>query len=488
VSLTERTASGIKWSTGSQVARQAVRVLTLLVLVQLIGPSEFGVMNMAVVITGFVDLFRDMGTSAAVIQRKAPGQRLLSTLFWTNVAIGTVAGLVVFAGAPLVADFYGNDRVDGIVRVLAASFIISALGTVQLALLAKALRFRALAALEMSAVVVSSAAALAAAAGGLGAYSLVMQTLTLSAIMTIGAWVVGRWRPDRTFAFADLRSVAAYSSNLVGFNVVNYFARSADNLLIGRYLGATALGHYSLAYSLLLFPLQMVSRSIGRVTFPVYSKVQDDKPRIARGYLRVVRVVSTLTFPVVFGFFVVAVPAVDVLYGSDWAPAAPVIMILVPVALAQSLATLNGTVYQAVGRTDLQLRIGLLWSVLMVASFAIGLQWGITGVAAAYAITSTVIIGYPLFAIPLGLIGLRLRDLAASAWRPLCAAAGMAAAVGAARLVIPGADETAAGLVALIVLGLASYGALSWAVNRVEILNIAELLGLRRAAPPISAR
>jgi O-antigen/teichoic acid export membrane protein len=478
VSLTHRTISGIKWSTASQITRQGLRILALLVLARIIGPKGYGVVAMALVVIGFIDLFRDLGTTAAVIQRKDPDQRLLSTVFWTNLAVGSAATAVTFAGAPLAALIYHNEQVTGVLRALSLSFIIAALGLVQLALLQKSLRFRVLAALEGGGAVVSSAVAIIAAVLGMGPYSLVLQSLAFVAIMTSGGWMGSRWRPSWVFALDDLRSIWAYSANVVGFDVVNYFARNADNLLIGRYLGATSLGYYAMAYNVLLFPLQMVSFSLSRVTFPAYAEVQHDKPRIARGYLRVVQVIATFTFPVLTGITVLASPLVELVYGPKWSPAATILMILVPVGLVQSLSALNGSIYRAIGRTDLQLRIGLLWSALVLASFVVGIQWGVVGVAASYAVTSTVILGYPLFKIPLSLIDLRVRDLLNSVWRPLLASATMAAVVLGARLLGPALETHVAGLASLVALGVLSYGAVSWIVNRAELLSIVGLLGL----------
>jgi O-antigen/teichoic acid export membrane protein len=479
VSLSGQTISGVKWATTTQVARQALRVVTLLVLARIIGPEAYGLVAMALVVTGLIDLFRDLGTSAAIVHRQDADQLFLSSIFWANIVVGCLATIVTFAAAPLVAVLYRNDDVTGVLQALSVSFVISAVAIVQLALLTKELRFRALAAIEVTAAVISSGAAITAGVLGMGAYSLVLQTLSLVAIMSVGAWIANSWRPSKAFDFEDIRSIWGYSSNLVGFNIVNYFTRNADNLLVGRYLGATSLGYYAMAYNVLLLPIRMVSLSIGRVIFPAYASVQDDKPRIARGYLRVTRVVATVAFPVLTGLIVLAEPLVDVVYGPEWAPAATVIMILVPVGLFQALLVLNGTIYQAVGRTDLQFRIGLLWSVLTGIAFVVGLQWGITGVAACYAIAST-IIAYPNFAIPLGLIGLRPSSLLAAVWRPTLAAAGMAGAVLGLRLLVPSLETSVVGLATLVLLGIVSYGGLSWIVNRAEIMSIAAMLGISR--------
>jgi lipopolysaccharide exporter len=464
VSLAQRTTSSVKWSFASQGFRLFMRFITLVVLTRFIPPSDFGLMSMALVVTVFVDLFRDLGTSAAIIQRKQATQRLLSTLFWANVVFGAVAALVTFLVAPLVADFYASPSLTDVVRVMALSFLLSGVGMVHQALLARRLSFRRLAKVEIAAAVAGSVTAVIVAAAGGGVYCLVGLLLVTSGVNSVGAWITSKWRPSFTFALDDIRAVRRFTTNLVGFNLVNYFARNMDYVLIGRFLGAQALGYYTLAYNLLLFPLQMVSDSFARVMFPAYSAIQDDRARIGRTYLRVAAFIASVTFPMMTGLLVLCDVFVDVVYGPSWSPAVPVIAVLAPIGMFQSIATVVGGIYQSQGRTDLQLKVGLVFTALVVVSFAIGLHWGIVGVAAGYAVAN-LLIAYPASAIPLGLVGLRFTDLLRVLARPFAASVLMAAVLLAARFALPH-ELGALALALLVLLGACAYLAACAIVNR----------------------
>jgi PST family polysaccharide transporter len=432
-------------------------------------------MSMALVVNGFATLVRDMGTSDAVIQRQNLTQRLLATTFWANVAFGAIAGLLLFLAARLLADFYTTPRLTPVVELMALSFLISGPGIVHQALLTRDLAFRQLALVETGATIAGSVVAIVAAVAGAGVYCLVAQMIAISGLTTIGVWAASRWRPSFEFALDDLRAIRSFTSNIVGYNILNYVARNADYLLIGRYLGAESLGYYTLAYSLLLFPLQMFTYSISRVTFPAYSAIQNDPLRIGRGYLRVAGVIASIVFPLMCGLLVLCDCFVYVVYGKTWSPAIPVIAVLAPVGMVQSIAALNGGIFKARGRADLQLRLELISTIAVVASFAIGLQWGIVGVASGYAIAEVGLLGYPMFAFTLRLLGLRVADLVRAVWRPLGASAVMAIVLLGTRALVSG-ERSTLGFSLLVFLGATVYLVVSMGVNRPQLTEIARLL------------
>jgi PST family polysaccharide transporter len=402
---TQQVASGVRWSGVSRAGRLLTTFGTTIVLARVLPPSDFGLIGMAVVVIAFVEVFKDLGTAAAIIQRRDLTGSMLSSLFWLNVALGLLATTTLFLGAPLATLFFHEQGVVPLLRVLAASFAISGLGVVPQSILERKLAFRALAFTELCAVLGGALVGIGLALAGAGPWSLVAQSLTIAAITTVSLWGFSSWRPDWSFSGADLRAVSSFSLNLVGFNIFNYFARNADYLLIGRYLGPQDLGYYTLAYRILLFPLQNISDVIARVIFPAYSSVQDDHNTFSAAHLRVAAAISTVSFPMMLGIMTVAGPFVMVVFGKSWLPVAGLITILAPVGMVQSLSTLNGSIYRAKGATALHFRISIVFASLFVAAFWVGVQRGISGVAVAYLITAS------LLAIPGTLIAFRLIEL-----------------------------------------------------------------------------
>jgi O-antigen/teichoic acid export membrane protein len=475
MSLRESAASGVKWSTTSQAGRQVMQLASTIVLARLLSPSDFGLVGMAMVVIGFLALFKDLGTAAAVVYQRSLSDELLSSIFWANVVFGVMAAAVLFSTAPFVAGFYDEARLTPILEVLSLTFLISGVSILQQALLERGLAFRALAKVETFATASGAAVGIGLALLGAGVWSLVGQALSVAAITTVLLWVSSTWRPKWVFRWVEVKAVGSYSLNLTGFNIFNYFSRNADYLLIGRFLGAQDLGYYTLAYRIMFYPLQNISAVIGRVMFPVYSQIQDDDARFRRAYLRVAGVIALIAFPLMLGLMVASETFIRAVLGSQWVPVAILLVILAPVGLVQSVGTTVGAIYQAKGRTDLMLRWGIFSGALVLLAFMIGLRWGIVGVAVAYAV-ATLILAYPSFAIPFRLIGLRVRDLGTVLWRPLLSSLLMVVVLLGLKSALPAGSYPGLTLGILVSTGLVTYVLVSWIVNRDQARQILDTI------------
>ena len=477
--LKQSALAGVKWATVSQVGQQAIAFVTTLLLVRLLAPADFGLLNMALIVIGFVRIFRDLGTGSAIVQRQDLSDELLSSLFWVNLVFGLLMTLLLAAAAPAVSWFYQEPRVTPILRVLSLIFFISCLSILQQALLQRALAFDRLARLELAAGVIGSGVGIGAALLGGGVWSLVYQALAGTVATTLLLWLTSSWYPRRLFSWTEVRAVSSYSLNLTGFNVFNYFERNLDNILVGRFLGAQALGYYALAYRLMLYPIQNISHMLTRVMFPSFARIQDDDERFRRVYLQVTGALALVTFPMYCGLVATRTPLILTIFGPQWRPVIPLILVLGFVGMVQSVAIPAGAIFRAKGRTDWQLRWGLAITFPFALAFLIGLRWGVVGVATAYAVTSAVLI-YPTFAIPFRLIGLRVSELCAPLWRPFACSALMFAGVAGLEATLPATWGQQTRLAILVATGIALYLAASWLVNREQICSLLETVGVRR--------
>jgi O-antigen/teichoic acid export membrane protein len=425
MTLTRSVFRATQWSAFSQATRQAAQLVVTVILARLLSPDDFGVIAMASVVTGFVILLSDLGTSAAVIQRAEHSPRFLSAVFWVNLAFGLILMVTVAASSPLIARFYREPRLISVLLVLSLSFPLTALIALQRALLEKALSFDVLARIEMFATAIGGAIGVAVALAGGGIWALVLQAVSMPAVMAVALWARSGWRPRLETDLSEIRSILGLSGYLTAFNVVNYFARNADYVLIGWMLGTRELGYYSMAYRILMFPLQNLSAVITRVTLPAFSRIQGDDSRFRRGYLASIGAIALISFPVMAGVFSVARPFVDAAFGEQWLPMVPIVMIFAPVGLVQSIVATTGSIYIAKNQTALLFKWGLFASVIVVASFVVGLSWGAVGVAVCYGIASLAL-AYPGMAIPLRFIGLRVKDSLGVLWAPFVSAFLMA--------------------------------------------------------------
>ncbi|OGU34266.1 MAG: lipopolysaccharide biosynthesis protein, partial [Ignavibacteria bacterium GWB2_35_6b] len=367
MNIKKHAVSGVKWSSTSQVGLQGLQFITTIVLARLLSPADYGLMGMTMVWIGFINIFKDLGTSAAIIQRKDLTETTLSSIFWINLAFGFIAMTILFIIASLISNFYHEPRLINMLRVLSCTFLIASISIMQQAILERDMAFDKVAKIELASVTFSSFIGIILAFLEAGVWSLVYKTVAEIALTTILLWIFVAWKPKMVFVWQEVKSVSKFSLNLTGFNIFNYFSRNTDYLLIGKFLGAQDLGYYTMVYRIMLFPLQNLSRVIGRVFFPIFSKIQDDNIRFKRVYLNVVGTIALVTFPMMVGLFAVSKPFVLTILGQQWKPIIILLMILSPVGMLQSVGTTVGIIYQAKGRTDWMFRWGIFSGIVVIS-------------------------------------------------------------------------------------------------------------------------
>jgi O-antigen/teichoic acid export membrane protein len=434
--LAARTVGGAAWLTLSIIGQRGLSLLSTLILARLIAPSAFGLLGMAMVLSAAMDSFNDLGTASALIQRKELNAQLASTLFWTNVLVGIVGAGFMVGVAPFVAKLYREPQVAPVLAALSVSFFINSLSVVQRAVLTRAMLFRRISTIQLSSSVASCAVGIGLAFAGAGVWSLIAAVTSQVTTVSVLYWLASPWRPSWHLSLRDLRSVTPYSANLTGSNFAHYFMRNMDNALIGRFLGAAALGYYAMAYGLMMYPLYNVTWSLGNVLFPALSRIQEEDARFRQAYLRALSVIATITFPLMLGLLATADLLVSTCFGAKWAPMVPIVRILAPVGMLQSITSAAGMIFTAKGRTNVQFRWALVEISVVLPAFVIGLRWGIIGVACGYAV-AVFLLGYPLFTITSRIIGLHVSELARTLWPVMKNAVVMFAVVLLTRFGLP---------------------------------------------------
>jgi PST family polysaccharide transporter len=407
-------------------------------------------------------------------------------VFWFTILVGLALTLLVAAISPLVAAFYGDPLLRPITAAIGLTFILSAPASVPNALLQKALRFKQIASVQVAATLLSSAAAIALALRGAGVWSLVVQSLLGAAASSLLVFVVSDWRPRWALDFRSLKDLLRYGAGLTGFNVLNYWSRSADNLLVGKFLGATALGIYSRAYSLMVLPLMQVIGVLQPALFPALAEIQHDTERVRRAYLRANRLITFVTFPAMFGLLAVADPFVNGLLGSAWAGVIPLIQILAMAGLLNTVANPTGWLFQSQGRTDWMFRWSLFASSARVLGFCIGVWIG-TVEAVAWSYTIGGIFLTPLVVALAGrLVNLSVSHVVAATGGNFLRSALMAAIVSALSLSVPQGIDGIPRLTLLVAAGVLTYFSAAWWTRAEAIADALSVL--KQTRPLLAAR
>jgi PST family polysaccharide transporter len=357
--------------------------VSIVVLARLLTPSDFGLVAMVTAVTGLGQSFADFGLSEATIQREEVSHEQVTALFWINVGIGLMLTLIMVALAPLLVWIYHEPRLRKITFVISLTFLIGGLRVQHNALLKRQMRFLSLAIRDVIAYALAVSVAITLAWRGAGYWAIVAFPMTLNSAQMVISWLLVRWIPGPPRRGNRVRSMVSFGSNVAASYLLTAVNRSADSVLIGWYCGAHLLGLYSRAYNLLMLPVRQLSPPASSVAVPAFSRLQNDPERFARYYLRGANLMLWVTTPV-FGFlFVAARPVILLVLGHQWGEAAPVFQILVISALGQLLFELNLWLFVGRGEPTRLLKLLLIVSPIIICSFAIGLPFGIKGVALA---------------------------------------------------------------------------------------------------------
>lgn len=476
--LKNKIISGSFWTVFSNIASQLVTFSVTVVLARLLTPGDFGVVAISSVFVGVIILFQDLGMGAALIQRQNIDEDYLSTSFTVSLLAGVLLASLLAVSSPFIADFYNEKILRDILLVSSVGFILSPFTSIHTTMLSKRLEFRKLSLINLGNHSLSGLISVILAFMGYGVWSMVLGKILSQPIFIPAVWAIVRWVPRPRIIKRCFYDLFGYSSNLLGFNLMNFFARNLDNLIIGKYLGAGPLGYYSVAYNLMLKPLQLISWSMGKVLFPVFSTIQDDLERTRSVYLKVLRSISLITFPMMTGLFMVAEEFILSVYGTRWEPAVLPLKLLCIVGAIQSIGTVGGIIYNSQGRPDLTLKIGVFSSSLVVAAFITGIHWGLLGLIYAYiAVTIPVFLVGQYFSNRL--IGVRMLSIFRSLAPAAACSAVMVAALAGSKLMWSSLRlDIEYVLIALVTTGIATY--VLFASKVLKVPEITEALRLVR--------
>lgn len=427
--------AGIRWGVIDQGVQVFVRLGTNIVLARLIAPRDFGVVGLAVVVVNFALVLSGLGLGSALIQRRDLTSRHVTTAFTTSAAFGFLLAAAVASASFPAAAFFREDSLRTLLPVLAITFVFRGFELIPNDVLLRGLHFRSYYLSSTIATIAASVLALGCGVAGLGVWALVVMMFSESLLAAILAWVfaiqAGVWRPSLGFDRRSFRDLIGLSSYVTASQLVAYGNNNGDNLIVGRALGATALGYYGFAYRLMILPLQRFGGIISQSAFPAMARVQDDPERLRSGYITATRYVAAVCFPITMGIAVTAPLAVPVVLGGQWRPAVPALQILALSGPLLSLNRLTDALFRAIGKANWNFWLNLASLIVHIVAFLIGVRDGIRGVAVAFVVSTVAMIVPALW--------MAARALRAPWWflaRPVAPIAGATAVMTAAAVVV----------------------------------------------------
>lgn len=419
-SLKRKSARGGVVTVVAQGLTIAIQLASTVILARLLSPQDYGIIAMVLAVTNFAGVFRDLGLSSAAIQKDRLTSAQQSNLFWLNVAMGGFLTLLVSAASPLVVWFYSKPELLWVTVALSLNFLIGSFSSQHGAMLVRNMQFGRKAVPAIAGATIALAVSVTLAISGWSYWSLVWGNLAGAVVTTSLLFALSPFRPAWMKRGAGIRQMVQFGANVTAFDFINYFHRNLDNVLIGKFMGADALGLYSRAYALLMLPISNLRGPITAVGYPALSRLQDQPEAFRDYYRKTTRLLALGSMPFTAFLFVSADEVVRLLLGPAWSGSAPIFAVLALVAFVQPVITLWGIVTLSRGMSRRYLHLGLFNAGSSALGFVAGLPWGAVGVAVGYAV-ATYVTAVPILAWAFRGTPLRLADFFSSTFRPAVA-------------------------------------------------------------------
>lgn len=428
--LEAKAASGVRWSGLASVSRAALMMARLAVLARLLEKRDFGVVTMVAMVLGYAQAYVDLGLSSSLIQKQERDPTKLSTVFWLNMMAGFSCGGLLIALRYPVASLLEEPQLAILIPLAALQLPISAFGQQFDALFQRELKFKFTATIQIVADVANTLVAIVLAYLGYGVWSLVIASLAGATLSSATFFALGirRWPLRWVFRLEEIRPHLRFGAYQLGNANLGYLTSNIDNLLIGRLLGAEALGVYSIALRLTQLPRKYINPVISKVAFPVFAARQENRPQLAAALLSLQRSLSYVNLPLILGLLLVSPVLVPLVYGDKWHSAVPLVQILCVVALLNGIGGPTQIVRTALGHVRFNFHwtwtSGVLYAIAMWAAASHGL------VAMVWARTAIgLVLGVILVGITLRFIDSGLLAFLSTIREPALAAALMSGAV-----------------------------------------------------------
>lgn len=468
--LVKATIHGAFWAYGSKYTGKLLTFISTIILARLLIQEDFGVAGYALLVIGFLEGVPGLGIGPALIYYDKDSKRT-NTAFWLALGNGIVLLGLTWLFAPLIGIFFNDIRSVPVTRVLAFSFPLLGLGTVHGALLRKNLSFKLRSIPHFVKGICKGLVAISLAWLGFGAWSLVLAQLAGIAAGTITLWIVSPWRPSFNFVPSLVRPLLSYGSNIIAIQILGTLLLNIDYFLIGRFLGAAALGIYFLAFRVPELLVKQFANILGQVLFPVYAKMRDNPKALGRGFLLAMHYITMLTIPVGLGLALVAKPFVLTIFTEKWIEAIPVMSAISIYTLVRSLYFNIGGVYKAQGRPDLITKLHILQGIIFIPIlWWVTVSYGDLVIIAWMQVISAITFGVVRLVIASRMLNIPLNTIMETLRPAVISGVLMTLAVSGTLQILVAASP-AAQLIVSVVIGALVYGGVFWWLQRDMVIS-----------------
>lgn len=371
-----------------RLGTQGIQFMVQIALARLILPEEYGTIALIAIFISFANVFVQYGFNTALIQKKETSETDFSSVFFLSLAVAGLFYIILFFSAPLIADFFENKMLIPLLRVLSITLFLGGLNSIQNAVVARKLEFKKLFYSSLGAVVVSGIVGIAMAYNGFGAWALVAQQLSNQLIVASILWFTVKWRPGFLFSLESIKGLFSFGWKLLVSALINMLYTNVQSLFIAKLYNPAMLGYFNRGQQFPSLIVSNINGSIQSVMFPALALRQDNIHRVKEMVRRAIVTSAFFIFPMMVGLAVIAEPLVKILLTDKWLPCVPFLQLSCAAYALLPIHTANLQAINALGRSDIFLKLEIVKNVVSLTILGITLFYGIYAIAAGMFLSS----------------------------------------------------------------------------------------------------
>ncbi|RKZ30306.1 lipopolysaccharide biosynthesis protein [bacterium] len=389
--LTRRVIHGGFWSFSLRMANRGLTFMRTIILARLLSPNDFGLFGIAMLALAALEQFSITGFDKALVQKSGNIDDYLDTVWVVQITRGFIIGLVLVLAAPIISRFFGEPRVVMLMRVLGIAIFIGSLKNIGVVFFRKNLEFHKEFVYMFSGTMADFVVALTAAFLLKNAWALIFGFLARNLVQFVVSYFIHSYRPRFRIEWEKAKDLFGFGKWVLGSSILVFLLTQGDDIFVGKLLGVVSLGLYQVAYKISNLPATEITHVISRITFPAYSKLQDNIENLRKAYLDTIQLIAFFSFLIGGLIFILAGDFVVIFIGDKWLPMVSSVMVLVVYASIRSIGAATGPLFQAVGRPQISTNIQIGKLILLVAIiYPLSARWGILGTSWAILIDALV--------------------------------------------------------------------------------------------------
>ncbi len=396
--IKSKVISSLFWKFMERLGTQGIQFVVQIVLARLILPEEYGTIALITIFISFANVFVQYGFNTALIQKKDANETDFSSVFFLSLVVAGLCYAILFISAPLIADFFENPMLIPLLRVLSTTLFLGGLNSIQNAVVARSLEFKKLFYSSLGAVVGSGTIGIVMAYNGFGAWALVAQQLTNQLMVAGILWFTVKWRPGFLFSLESLKGLFSFGWKLLVSALINMLYNNVQSLFIAKIYNPAMLGYFNRGQQFPSLIVSNINGSIQSVMFPALALKQDNRQRVKEMVRRAIVTSAFFIFPMMVGLAVIAEPLVTILLTDKWLPCVPFLQISCAAFALLPIHTANLQAINALGRSDIFLKLEIIKNVVSLTILGVSLAYGIYAIAAGMffsSVASSFINAYP---------------------------------------------------------------------------------------------